>query len=568
MPRQLRIDFPGAIHHVMSRGDRRENIYVDDVDRQDFLKTLAEACQKTDWQVHAYCLMRNHFHLVVETPHANLADGMHWLLSAYTIRLNRRHETPGHVFSGRYKALVVEGEGGGYLKTVCDYVPLNPVRAHLLGTQDRLLGYPWSSLVWYLAAKEHRPGWMRVDRLLGEHGIRQDTPAGRREFERRMEDRRMQDEDEEELKPLRRGVVSGKPGVSPENAGAIGAKRRRESRRGGSPGKCGGQGGSNRCPRIGALGLEGRGVGAPAQERAREAGHRGEVAQRDDSSDQEHSCPSGVGNLQGSEQKLACLDATDRKTDGSKKDRRCWITNAPIYGLTPSMFAGRYKALIVDGSGSGYLRTVCDYVHLNPFRAGLIEAGDRLLAYPWSSLVWYVAAREHRPDWMCVERLLGEHGIAKDSAAGRREFERRMEACREQKADEAALRPLRRGWWLGSEAFRREVLERMEDRIGDHHSGEVRREWAERKAERIIVEELRRLGWKESDLGGRRKSDPGKLGLAARLRKETTLPLKWIAGRVRLGTSKSANRKLHHWMRANEGTGKRPRRAARKASNK
>ena len=155
MPRQLRIDYPGAIHHVMSRGDRRENIYLDDVDRQDFLKTLAEACQKTDWRVHAYCLMRNHFHLVVETPNANLVDGMHWLLSTYTIRLNRRHETPGHVFSGRYKALVVDGGGAGYLKTVCDYVHLNPVRARLLGTQDRLVSYPWSSLVWYFAAKEH-----------------------------------------------------------------------------------------------------------------------------------------------------------------------------------------------------------------------------------------------------------------------------------------------------------------------------------------------------------------------------------------------------------------------------
>jgi putative transposase len=160
MPRQMRIDFPGAIHHVMGRGDRREDIYLDDVDRQDFLKTLAEACQKTDWQVHAYCLMRNHFHLVVETPNANLVDGMHWLLSTYTIRLNRRHETTGHVFSGRYKALVVERDGGGYLQTVCDYVHLNPVRAHLLGAQDRLLSYPWSSLGWYLAAKEHRPGWM------------------------------------------------------------------------------------------------------------------------------------------------------------------------------------------------------------------------------------------------------------------------------------------------------------------------------------------------------------------------------------------------------------------------
>ena len=170
MPRQLRVEFPGAIYHVMSRGDRREAIFLDDVDRQDFLKTLAEACQKTGWQIHAYCLMGNHFHLVVETPDANLVAGMRWLLSAYTIRLNHRHKLFGHVFGGRYKALLVES-GHGYLKTVCDYVHLNPVRARLLQREDRLLGYPWSSVGWYLAAPEHRPQWMRVDRLLGEHGM-------------------------------------------------------------------------------------------------------------------------------------------------------------------------------------------------------------------------------------------------------------------------------------------------------------------------------------------------------------------------------------------------------------
>ena len=76
------------MYHVMSRGNRRQDIYLDDVDRQDFLKTLAEACQKATWQVHAYCLMRNHFHLVVETPNVNLVSGMRWFLSAYTIRLN------------------------------------------------------------------------------------------------------------------------------------------------------------------------------------------------------------------------------------------------------------------------------------------------------------------------------------------------------------------------------------------------------------------------------------------------------------------------------------------------
>ena len=133
MPRQLRVEYPGALYHVMSRGDRRKDIYVDDVDRQDFLKTLAEACLKTGFQVHAYCLMRNHFHLVVETPNANLVAGMRWLLSTYTIRLNHRQKLFGHVFSGRYKAVIVEGSGTGYLRTACDYVHLNPVRAKLLG---------------------------------------------------------------------------------------------------------------------------------------------------------------------------------------------------------------------------------------------------------------------------------------------------------------------------------------------------------------------------------------------------------------------------------------------------
>ena len=117
---------------------------------------------------------------------------MRWLLSAYTIRLNHRPKLFGHVFSGRYKALIVDGSGTGYLKTVCDYVHLNPVRAWLRKPENRLLSYPWSSLVWYVTMAEHRPSWMRVDRLLGEHGIEQDTAAGRQEFERRMEIRRLE----------------------------------------------------------------------------------------------------------------------------------------------------------------------------------------------------------------------------------------------------------------------------------------------------------------------------------------------------------------------------------------
>src|SRR5213078_1464602 len=204
MPRRLRVEYPGAVYHVMSRGDRREDIFVDDVDRQDFLKTLAEACQKTGWQAHAYCLMRNHFHLVVETPNANLVAGMRWLLSTYTIRLNHRHKRFGHVFSGRYKALIVDGSGNGYLRTVCDYVHLNPVRAKLLGPEQRLLEYRWSSYGEYLKSPTRRPEWLKVGRLFGEMGIPQDSVAGRRQFEQMMEQRR-ELEEPRKLKAVRRG---------------------------------------------------------------------------------------------------------------------------------------------------------------------------------------------------------------------------------------------------------------------------------------------------------------------------------------------------------------------------
>jgi len=289
----------------MSRGDRQKDIYVDDVDRQDFLKTLAEACQKTGFQVHAYCLMRNHFHLVVETPNANLVAGMRWLLSAYTIRLNHRQKLFGHVFSGRYKAVIVEGSGTGYLRTACDYVHLNPIRAKLLGAKERLLEYPWSSLAWYLAAPGHRPAWIRVDRLLGEHGIQKDTAAGREQFERRMEQRRLEESDESQWKPLQRG------------------------------------------------------------------------------------------------------------------------------------------------------------------------------------------------------------------------------------------------WVLGSEEFRAKLLEQIEGKLGEHHSGRLRQECAEARGERIIAEELKRLKWKEPDLKATPKTHPEKLALAGRLRRETTLTIRRIAQRLHMGSWKSLNNKLY-----------------------
>lgn len=281
MPRRMRVQFPGAIYHVMSRGDQRDDIFFDDVDRHDFIKTLAEACQKTSWQVHAFCLMRNHYHMVVETPNADLVAGMQWLQSTYTIRLNNRHALVGHVLSGRYKAQLIEGGGNGYLRTACDYVHLNPIRAKLLEPEDR---------------------------LLGEHGIQQDTPLSRQEFERQMERRRLEE-------------------VDPE-----------------------------------------------------------------------------------------------------------------------------------------------------------------------------------------------------------------------------ALEQFRQDWCVGSEGFRKEQLERMEASLGQNHAGQLRFETAQAKADRIVAEELQRLGWTSADLVHRAKKDPDKLAIAMRLRRETTLSIKAIAARVELGTYNTANARLHRAM--------------------
>jgi putative transposase len=312
MPRKLRIEYAGAIYHVMSRANGKGNIFETDVDRHDFVKTLAEACAKTSFEVHAFCLMRNHFHLVVETPNGNLVAGMRWLLSAYTLRFNPRHNRFGHVFSGRYKALIVDGSGNGYLRMVCDYVHLNPVRAKLLKPEERLIEYPWSSYGLYLAASAHRPAWLRVDRLLGEHGIERDDTAGRAQFERRMEARRTE---------------------------------------------------------------------------------------------------------------------------------------------------------VIDGE---------------------------------------------------------------------------------------AWKGIRRGWCLGPAEFKASLLERMAGKLGEHHSGELKRESAQAKAERIIGEELQRRGWREGELRDRAKSDPEKLAVAARLRRETTLTLPEIAVRLHLGSWKSFSAKLHRWKKARE----------------
>lgn len=192
MARKIRVEYRGAIYHVMSRGNRRENICRGDRDRAEFQRALSEVCVRTDWQIHAWVVMPNHFHLLVETPRANLVAGMKWLLGTYTMRFNRRHGLTGHLFAGRYKALPVDPVEGSYLRTVADYIHLNPAKAKLLSRDQPLKDYPWGSWSSYLSPPSSRPAWLRVDRVMGEHGWSRDTSRSRREMEKRLEHRRQE----------------------------------------------------------------------------------------------------------------------------------------------------------------------------------------------------------------------------------------------------------------------------------------------------------------------------------------------------------------------------------------
>jgi hypothetical protein len=199
------------------------------------------------------------------------------------------------------------------------------------------------------------------------------------------------------------------------------------------------------------------------------------------------------------------------------------------------LFAGRYKALHVEGSGDGYLRTVCDYVHLNPARAGLLKGGQPLEDFPWSSYGEYLKPARQRPVWLRVDRLLGEKGIPEASAAGRRQFALLTEQRRREDLS-LEFKPVERGWCLGGEEFREELLAAAAGRMGDTHYGAERREEQEARARRILREEMGRLGWDKGALGQAGKGDERKVRLAARLRKETTMSLKWIAQHLEMGS--------------------------------
>ena len=213
MPRKTRVEYAGALYHVMDRGNRAEPIFFDDRDRGIFLKTLGETCERCGWLVHCYVLMGNHYHLLLETPQANLSRGMGLLQGIYTIRHNARHRLRGHLFQGRYKAVVVDGADATYFRTVCDYIHLNPVRAGLLAADDALESFAWSSFPAHAGSPEKRPRWLASGWVLAETGGA-DTESGRNAYRHAMEKRAAEERDggasdEGMRKALKRGWCFG-----------------------------------------------------------------------------------------------------------------------------------------------------------------------------------------------------------------------------------------------------------------------------------------------------------------------------------------------------------------------
>ncbi len=203
MPRKPRVEYAGAVYHVMCRGNGGQSIYLDDADRRTYLTTLGEACERCGWRVHAFVMMGNHYHLLLETPEPNLVAGMKWLQGTYTQRFNARHRRWGHLFQGRYKAIPVHAEETGYWEAISTYIHLNPLRAGLLGSKGAdLVQYGWSSYPGYVRPSG-RPPWLRVDRVLGAMQLG-DGVAGRNAYRQYIKKRAA-----ETMRLGNEGVASG-----------------------------------------------------------------------------------------------------------------------------------------------------------------------------------------------------------------------------------------------------------------------------------------------------------------------------------------------------------------------
>lgn len=164
MARPLRIQFEGAFYHVMSRGNKRENIFFERQDYRSFLNTLEQACERFDWVVHAYCLMSNHYHILLETPQGNLSKGMQFLNGVFTQRINRKYDRCGHLFQGRFTGILVDTHN--YYKVLLRYVLQNPVAANIVKHPRE---YYWSSYNATMGRYE-APEWLAVHEVLAHFG--------------------------------------------------------------------------------------------------------------------------------------------------------------------------------------------------------------------------------------------------------------------------------------------------------------------------------------------------------------------------------------------------------------
>ncbi len=177
MARPLRLEFAGALYHVTARGNRQEDIFEEDADRLKFIAIFQTVCEQYNWVCHAYCLMGNHYHLLIETPDANLSKGMRQLNGVYTQTFNRKHNRVGHLFQGRYKAILVEKDS--YLLELSRYIVLNPVRAQMVRSA---VNWRWSSYR-AMTGQIKKPAFLEVDWVLSAFGKRKSKAiAGYKKF--------------------------------------------------------------------------------------------------------------------------------------------------------------------------------------------------------------------------------------------------------------------------------------------------------------------------------------------------------------------------------------------------
>jgi len=177
MARKVRVEFAGACYHVINRGNYRRDLFAPKGAAESFQKCLLEAARSFGWRIHAFAIMRNHFHVALETPEPNLSAGMRWLQATWAVRFNRFRGETGRPFQGRYKALHVEP--GHALAQVAHYIHLNPVRAKVV-TAERIGEFRWSSLT--LFPSKERPAELEPETILAESGGLGDTPAGWRRY--------------------------------------------------------------------------------------------------------------------------------------------------------------------------------------------------------------------------------------------------------------------------------------------------------------------------------------------------------------------------------------------------